>query len=168
MVHFSVMSGSDHGDCSAKVIAEGTMTRIYVIDVGNEFRTEDVSSWRDAGVTRFEVFRAEAIRSFTSSAEPPDLVLIYGDDARGTLLIPRIAAVWPQTPLAVCSTAPSVSGAIAAIRSGAMDYQTAPLSPEAIDHLLRSIESTHEPRTPAADPADRGEPKQLIGCSAPI
>ena len=92
------------------------MTRIYVIDVGNEFRTEDVSSWRDAGVTRFEVFRAEAIRSFTSSAEPPDLVLIYGDDARGTLLIPRIAAVWPQTPLAVCSTAPSVSGAIAAIR----------------------------------------------------
>jgi len=61
MVHFSVMSGSDHGDCSAKVIAEGTMTRIYVIDVGNEFRTEDVSSWRDAGVTRFEVFRAEAI-----------------------------------------------------------------------------------------------------------
>ena len=123
-------------------------------------------AWQRAGVTNLRVCKSTDLNTDPPVPDAPDLVVVHHPDEESTSVIGRVHGAWPQVPVAVWSVAPSVRGAVEAIRHGAIDYLAAAPVPDGIEALIEKARTYRDRQNtarcePEASPRDDDWPSVL-------
>ncbi len=118
-------------------MGEGMSQSILLVDDEDMFREDLASLLRQQGLTcRTAASGEEGLRA--AQAEAPDLVLcdLVMPGIGGLEVVSRLTALYPELPVIVLTAYGTLETAIAAFRSGAIDYVLKPVVPE---DLLRKV-----------------------------
>ena len=140
--------------------------RVCVLSPEGSLDETATLAWQRAGVTNLRVCKSTDLNTDPPVPDAPDLVVLHHPDEDAITIMGRVHGAWPQVPVAVWSVAPSVRGAVEAIRHGAIDYLVAAPVPEGIEALIekarayRDRQSTAQSK-PEASPRDDDWPSVL-------
>ncbi len=113
-----------------------------------------------------EVDRASGVRAALDCLAVTRYDLCLTDmrlpDGEGMEIVAQIGQRWPHTPVAVITAFGSADNAVAALKAGAFDYLSKPVSLDQLRALVRSALRLADPERPGAGPPS------LIGESAPM
>lgn len=112
---------------------ETTFTKILVCDDDRHFRQRLARSLRTAGYTVFEAEDAHSALNTAADYHPDGVLLDMRMPGEGGLwLIPRLLEVLPDVRIVVLTGFGSIQTALEAVRLGAINYLTKPITIEKI------------------------------------